>query len=262
MPAAPLPPVIVRDLLTRGLPAAPVSEQTVALTRYFYRLLCLRTPAANDAVVGVLHGIAEASLKRSAPPRGFACARGCSTCCSNHVTILAPEAFALARAVRRDVAVRARLGGHVDAQARMDLPERRAAGVSCGLLVDRACSAYRLRPLVCRMFGSFDLAACLTSAATGVSAIPQWYDHATLRSLLGIMLFAGMEAAGVPARGYELNGMLSILIDTPSLEARWYAGDDPFDSQPRDALSDEVHRSIAAFAAAAGLAAPRRVDSH
>ena len=261
--AVPAPPAAVRDLLARGLPVAPSHEQTTALTRYFHRLLTLRTPEANDQLVGVLHGVADASRARARPPRAFACAPGCSTCCSNHVTVLAPEAFALARRHRasRHAPVQQRLRAHRDLQDRTSLLERRAAGQYCGFLDGGLCSTYPARPLVCRMFGSFDFAACLQSAAGEGASIPQSIDHHTLRSTIGIMLFAAMAAAGLRPRGYELAGAVTALFDDPGLEGRWYRGDDGLVSQPRDALSAEVRASAAAFAASAGLHVPSDVDS-
>lgn len=258
------PPQIVRELIARGLPPAPLLEQTTALTRYFHRLLVLRTAAANDELVRVLHAIADLSLARARPDRAFACRKGCASCCSNHVSILAPEAFALARRLRgvRHAATHDRLRAHVAIQGSMALRERRIAGVFCGVLTEGACAAYAARPLVCRMFNSFDLAACLTSAAGGPSAIPQWTDHATLRSTLGVILFAAMAAAGLTPGGHELNRTVAALVDDPGLEARWYAGEDPFETHANDMLSPDVRVSIAAFAASAGLALPRRVDSH
>ena len=261
--AVPAPPVVVRELLARGLPVTPSHEQTTALTRYFHRLLLARTPEANDQLVRVLHGVADASLARARPPQPFACAPGCTTCCSNHVTILAPEAFALARLHRgtRHASVRERLRAHSAVQARLALPERRAAGIYCGFLDGGLCSTYAARPLVCRMFGSFDVAACLRSAAGEGSSIPQSSDHHVLRSTIGIMLFAAMAAAGLKPRGYELAGAVTALADDPGLEARWYRGDDGLRSHPNDALSPDVQRSALAFAASAGLPVPRNVDS-
>ncbi len=252
----PKPPHGVRTILDTGLTLPAISEETVALTRWFHRLLVLRTPEANDELVRTLHAITDKSAVRTGQGPRLACAKGCAYCCSTHVTVLAPEVFALARAVRgaaKHGALHDRLRGHVATQATMDLAARRLAGVGCAFLVDSACSAYARRPMTCRMFASFDVRACVAAAAGGPDAISQPQDYVTLRSLLAVITYAAMQAAGLPVAGYELNRTVSALVDAPGHEADWYGGSDPFGGGTHDALSTDVRRSIDAFVAAAGL---------
>jgi hypothetical protein len=219
-------------------------------------LLVLRTPEGNDELVRTLHAITDKSAVRTGQGPRLACAKGCAHCCSTHVTVLAPEAFALARAVRgraKHGALHDRLRGHVETQATFDLAARRLAGVACAFLVDNVCSAYARRPMTCRMFASFDVRACVAAATGGPDAIPQPQDYVTLRSLLAVITYAAMQAAGLPVAGYELNRTVLALVDTPEREADWYGAGEPFGGGAHDALSDEVRRSIDAFVVAAGL---------
>lgn len=234
------PPHQVRQLVDGGMALPERREMTAALARYFHRLLVQRTPEANDEFVRVFHAIADRSMVRNRPAQPLMCGKGCSLCCRSQVAVLAPEAFALARAIRskaRHAELHERIRERAALYTRTTLTERRRAGSQCSFLVADICSAYAERPLTCRMLASFDLRACEISAAGGEDRIPQPNDYHLVRSLLAMAAYAAIGAAGLPVAAYELNASLATLLDAPDGEARWYAGDEPF---ARDASSSQL----------------------
>lgn len=250
------PPHAVRALLDRGMPLPEDQAATVALTRWLHRLLQQRSPEANDEYARTLHDIADRSMARARLDRPIMCGKGCSFCCRSHVSILAPEAFALARSIRgqRHAALHGRIAGMAALVPTTTITERRRAGVDCSFLVDNACSVYAARPLTCRMLASFDLTACQRSAAGAEDRIPQPGSYAEMRSLLGMCAFAALRAAGLPLTAYELNQIIHQLVEAPELEARWYAGA-PVLTTGLDPLAPAFLASVDVAVRAAGLAA-------
>ncbi|KPF62325.1 hypothetical protein IP88_15070 [alpha proteobacterium AAP81b] len=211
--------------------------QLVAVTRYWRQLLETRTPEGNDHVVGMVGNIAQRSLANVVPPGTFACKRGCFHCCHWHVGLFAPEAFRIARQLRKTPKVRDALAG-VAAQIVGVKPfDRPAMRLPCALLVKGACSIHPFRPHSCRAFMSIDVADCIDSLIGGPRQIRsvEVYDRAEGR--IGLAFLAAVTAAGLFARSYEINGILAMLLDDPGLEARWYAGEDVFAAHD-DGLTD------------------------
>lgn len=254
--ALPPPPHAVRALMERGFDASPTREQTTALTRWFHRLLLPRSAEANDALVAALHAIVDRSAARLPEVRSLACAKGCSACCHAHVSLFAPEAFALARQIRgkaRFAGQRQSLTARVARQALRTPDKQEAARERCAMLVDGMCSTYLVRPLTCRMNASLDRRACEIAMWERPVPIPEPQSHGPLRALLGSVLCAAMQAAGLPVRAYEMTATLERLMREPQLEDRWYAGDDPFASGGLDELPARFVENVAAFVTAAGL---------
>lgn len=236
------PPHQIRLLIDEGV-AFPVDRSIGnALTRHFHRLITARSPEANDEFVRVFHGIADSSTARIPRAQDLDCRKGCSLCCRSRVTLLAPEAFALARTIRskvRHADLHARLRGLAQVHTETDVTERRRRGIACSFLIADACSSYAMRPITCRVFASFDVRACQVTAAGGEDTVPQPAESAMIRSLLTLSAFAAIKAAGLPLITYELNQVLVDLVDEPGLEPRWYAGDDALGSATvsRDVLA-------------------------
>jgi hypothetical protein len=105
------------------------------------------------------------------------CKRGCCSCCGQHIQTNLAEAHALGQYIKRrfsaqqtgdlrrrtqqwlawEVARRGRPASAASARG----PELSGYDPCCPLLVDRACSAYPVRPVICRThFVSSDPAAC------------------------------------------------------------------------------------------------------
>ena len=106
------------------------------------------------------------------------CHRGCSRCCGQHIQMNPSEAHAMGQYIKRTFSgrqIRDLERRTEQWHAREDAQRKRHSssagscgagpsddGLSCPLLVGRACSAYPVRPVICRThFVSSDPSACL-----------------------------------------------------------------------------------------------------
>lgn len=110
------------------------------------------------------------------------CHRGCSRCCGQHIQMNPSEAHAMGQYIKRTFSgrqIRDLERRTEQWHAREDAQRKRHSssagscgagpsddGLSCPLLVGRACSAYPVRPVICRThFVSSDPSACLPACA-------------------------------------------------------------------------------------------------
>ena len=147
--------------------------------------------------------------------RRIACAPGCGACCVVNVTVLRPEALAIAAWLRanRDSAalaeLRRRMDAFIIAISGLDDDERIAIRRDCVFLdAGGSCSIYPVRPLLCRSITSTDADACrdaLVLPALGEHPMvmmnlvqKKLYDSA-FRALGNVL-----QRYGWPGKGHEL----------------------------------------------------------
>jgi|GEM_PF-2838407 len=125
----------------------------------------------------------------------------------------------------------------------------------CGFLVKGACSIHEIRPLICRVYVSFDARACLVQLTQGVSEIPHPAFNVFFRNWMAMAMKSACAAAGLPVRDYELTSALSAVLADPGIEARWYAGDDALAalSGPLDRVREATEAGIADWRRMAGI---------
>ena len=125
----------------------------------------------------------------------------------------------------------------------------------CGFLVKGACSIHVERPLICRIYGSFDAHACLVQLAQGVSQIPHPAFHGLFRTWIGMAVKTALAANGLPGRDYELTSAVAAVVADPGIEARWYAGDDGLAalSGPLDRVDEAAAAGIDDWRRMAGI---------
>jgi hypothetical protein len=133
-------------------------------------------------VYGRIDAAAGRELDRLRREEGVvsSCRRGCCSCCGQHIQMNPAEAHALGQFIKRTFS-----GQQIDGLRRRTLqwlaweegrrqeddPAHRSSGPGllgyepcCPLLVDRACSAYPVRPVICRThYVSSDPADCRPS---------------------------------------------------------------------------------------------------
>lgn len=241
--SVPKPPLTVQELVARGAPGGMDEGQMIALTRYWAQLLALKTPEANDAVVGMVGNIAQRSLANIVAPGTFACKKGCAHCCNFHVGLFAPEAFRIARQLRRTPQVRDALADVAARIVGVAPMQRSLLRIPCALLHRNACSIHPFRPHSCRAFMSMDVQACIAAVDGAPSEIRSDKAYDLTEGRIGIAFLAAMGAAGLFMRSYEINASLAMLLGDPGLEARWYAGEDVFER-----LEDGMTRTDGAIA--------------
>jgi uncharacterized protein len=196
-----------------------------------------KTPKQVEAVIDATADAFEqaiAGIEKLAPPaKPLACRKGCAFCC--HQTVLADAATVLriARFVEETFGpaertlLDMRLIVYEDKVEKMTRSQRSLERLQCPLLVDGACSAHSVRPLICRAFNSYDAESCRKQILCGGSTrdIPSWEAP----WLLGLALDSGLKEALVES-GYrdgdlELGLALKIALDHPHATERWLAGD-------------------------------------
>lgn len=170
------------------------------------------------------------------------CKAGCSHCCNARVEAIPPEIFLIASEIeqrspseRADIV--ARLQTHITASNLEAAPWNHRT--SCPFLKDHLCSIYHVRPAACRKAHSVDVDACASHA----SVIPQ-----NLKIVLDSeALLKGTSEAyrqcGVGASGHELVRAVLLALLDPSAQARWYNGEQVFESattEPSKLIRDVV----------------------
>ncbi len=195
----------------------------------------------------------DRTVPASAAPL-LACKRGCYHCCTQMVTVMAPEAFLVAATIRRRTKTVAAVF-EADTKTRaLSLDERLKAHVRCPLLDDTVCSVYAARPLGCHAFISTSLAACLGAFERDeVPNIPMPGDYVSIVHACRMVLVAAMRLAGLRDATFELNAALAVILADENAEVRWLKGEDIFASleagPPPPSGIDQSVREMMAFVA-------------
>ncbi len=188
------------------------------------------------------------------PP--IACHKGCPSCCTLRVMVLAPEVFMMASFLRVAAPV---LQSHgidllqklrdADAATRgLDDAARVALRRRCAFLVKGVCLIHRMRPLACRGHASHDKRACLDAVAGRIDEVPFSGPHKVVRVLVQSALQAALRNQRLAWGAYELNHALVLALDNDHAGSEWLAGGDPLaaaaiDTEEREAMAawfDEV----------------------
>lgn len=167
--------------------------------------------------------IVDETVKRGV---GFACAKGCSFCCSLEVSAFPQETFRIARALSRRAdreSIVAKLSAHAERNPRGTDRLRREP---CPFLVDQACSIYEVRPLACRKCVSLDVERCRQMSETVPGDEEMYYK--TEAVTLGMM--AAYARNKRPSEPSELVSSLLRAMDDPGAEQRWWQGENVFAS--------------------------------
>ena len=155
----------------------------------------------------------------------FACAKGCSYCCSLKVEAYPQEAFRIARelSTRTDrEAIMTRLAAHV--QRHREVTGNRGREPCPFLAEGGACSIYEVRPLACRMCVSLDVQRCRQMTETVPSDEDMVYKSQAIAS--------GTQKAyarnKLPATPHEMVASVLTAMTDPGAEQRWWNGEDVF----------------------------------
>lgn len=165
----------------------------------------------------------------------IACGPGCASCCVVQVSVLMPEAIALARYVRQiesshpGAGLRARVGalhgtlGGRDEQARLSLQ------LPCAFLSEQgSCLIYPLRPLMCRSVTSTDPASCRAALSSPDAAeappVVMQLQQKQLCDQAFIALADALREQGLDDRSTSLHTAAYQLLRQPELAAAWLQG--------------------------------------
>ena len=219
--------------LNQPLNLGPDPRSISAHVRHMVHLFS--NPTASSPCADAISHVSEL-FSRTVPresEKGIACRRGCASCCTQLVTVTAPEAFWVAAQIRRKPAV-------IDAVRAVDrtthglsMEERLKSHIVCPLLESDACTIYAARPIGCRGFVSLNLDACIATFVHG--AEPQIHVPANRLDILytcRIVLYAALRLRRLKAEAYEMNAAVMAALAFDDAEARWLAGEDIFAGVP------------------------------
>jgi Fe-S-cluster containining protein len=164
----------------------------------------------------------------------YQCGRGCSWCCHQQVLISAPEAIAIADALREAyppewiATLRRVLAQRVALIAELATPRAYLeAAVPCAFLApDGGCAVYERRPIVCRGYHSLSRSACQEKYIDLKSPAPPIDSYAHMASnavMHGVQ--AAVAASGRDGGAYELHGAVLRALEAPDAAARWAGGE-------------------------------------
>lgn len=164
------------------------------------------------------------------------CQRGCCTCCGQHIQMNLAEAHALGQYIRRAFSLQqirdlqqrtqqwharedARRKGHLPAD-RINSGALSDEEPSCPLLVERACSAYPVRPIICRThFVSSNPSACRPAHPIGPSSEPA---PVVLTPVLhAAQPFARLLRVDIEAAGMDFSRSVMLLPHWLEIEMSW-----------------------------------------
>lgn len=230
------------ELLRDGLPLQPNVYHVAALTSAIIELLGQRGDAARaSAAAEALYRVATPSFRATGIEPQLDCRRGCDHCCRGYVSATAPQIFAAAKAMRA-------LPAHEAAAARVAMVAGQVRGldwqtrcrmhVTCPLLVDGACSVYAARPLSCRGFVSFSVAACRQAFENHTNDVLVPAVYGSVRSALESALRAALKHHAYSYESYELDTALARVLERPDAEAAWLNGEDVFAGVDVDRSAD------------------------
>lgn len=241
-------------VVAAGLPPTPDKQDIVAVAVVLARMLRNRDdPERALAAARLIHGLNEASTRKSPGTAKLACAKGCGYCCHNWVGATVPEILLLAASVRNAGRAKPDLVAGIlertKATAGVSRSGRFGAKLPCPLLVDDRCSFYRERPAVCRQTTSLDLAGCLDEfdgrgygGDIKVSGI--YLAHARNSR---VPLSAALRLAGLDTASYELSAGLARVMAEVDTGTRWLAGEDMMAGIAKAPREPAVDDAIAAI---------------
>jgi Fe-S-cluster containining protein len=176
---------------------------------------------------------AEAEL-----PHPVACQSGCDSCCYNQVELTPPEALLIGHHIAQKFSQAdkdllldhvARIMEIIKAMGPKESAVRRRE-IPCPLLVNKTCSVYPARPLVCRAMHGLDRERCAAELRTGSLAGSQYYAH---RHEIALSVSAGLKegckAAGLQSGTLNLTRALHDFFTREDAVERWINGEEVFE---------------------------------
>jgi len=230
------------EVLRDGLPERPNVYHVAAITSALIERLGERNDAARaSAAAETLYRVATPSFRATGIEPKLECRQGCDYCCRGYVSATAPQVFAAAKAIRAQaahVAAFARVAAAAEKVQGLDWQTRCRMHEPCPLLVEGSCSIYPARPLACRGFVSFSVAACRRAFDMHTSDVLVPTVYGSVRSALESSLRAALKHHALSYESYELDTALSRVLTHPGAEAAWLNGEDVFAGVDVDRSTD------------------------
>lgn len=210
----------------------PTPEEITRQTARFRALIAKPTRERLRTLVSACHRQLDQTIAANPPRQEIACRMGCAHCCHLYVSATAPELLTIAEHIsewpeERRVALSARLQSASKLTRSLSPAERVRLSHPCPMLEDGLCGIYPVRPLGCRAYASFDVAACerSTRERDAEAPIPVPRINMRTRRFLSHCLRAALNERGLDAHSYELIDGLATVLNTSGADARWVSGE-------------------------------------
>lgn len=167
----------------------------------------------------------------------IACRMGCAWCCHQTVAVTVPEAALVAHYVASTYGendlrnLLLRLQDHRSARRAWLTDGNGSAFVkACPFLIDSACSIHELRPAACRGQNSFREEQCRHNYEhpEDVKELDCFFLHILIVNQIRWGLQDALTESGLEGGLYEFAGLVSSLLEDPSLLERYLQGGNPF----------------------------------
>jgi Fe-S-cluster containining protein len=219
----------------------PTPDEIARQTARFQALIAKPTRERLRTLVSACHRQLDQTIAANPPRQEVACRMGCAHCCHLYVSATAPELLAIAEHVskwpqeRRD-ALTGRLRTASQLTRGLSPTERVRLSHPCPMLEDGLCGIYPVRPLGCRAYASFDVAACerSTRERDAEAPIPVPRINMRTRRFLSHCLRAALTERALDAHSYELIDGLATVLNTSGADVRWAAGESILDGVQTD----------------------------
>lgn len=190
--------------------------------------------SAMEQVAGRAEKLLSARLTAE-EHRLIACGPGCAACCRVNVTVLLPEAVAIAAYIEDTCSgeeftpLKMRIAATAERVRWMDDDERIRAGIPCPFLDGRGwCTIHPVRPLTCRALSSTDPEQCRRALESHGSdeeeAIVSNLFQKFLMEETFRVLSAAMERSGLDITGRELSRSVARCLQDPGIADDFLAG--------------------------------------
>lgn len=157
----------------------------------------------------------------------LACTAGCNHCCATPVSLIGPEAAAIAAHIHANFTAseQAALGQRIAAYQATTSP-----GAMCPLNVDGKCTVYAVRPLNCRKWHSFAEPACRRLFRDGdrTTPIPRSPVRADESGLVWQSAVAAFSLLGFDLHELDLVPTLALILADAHTGPRYAAGEPVF----------------------------------
>jgi Fe-S-cluster containining protein len=210
----------------------PTADEIARQTARFRALIAKPTRERLRTLVSACHRQLDQTIAANPPRQEIACRKGCAHCCHLYVSATAPELLAIAEYVskwpeERRAGLAERLRNASQLTRGLSPAERVRLNHPCPMLEDGLCGIYPVRPLGCRAYASFDVAACerSTRERDAEAPIPVPRINMRTRRFLSHCLRAALTERGLDGNSYELIDGLSTVLNIPDADARWANGE-------------------------------------
>jgi Fe-S-cluster containining protein len=198
-----------------------------------------KSAADISRVMRLVTELAEKELREnisSEEKAHIACQAGCHTCCVVNVSVLFPEAVAIAEYLKKHFMrddfekLAVRINALYSSIRWLDDEERIFLRRSCAFLDDAGCcSIYLVRPLMCRSITSTDPERC--KEAIGLQALGEakpilmnLFQKALMEATFNGVA-QGLEGLVMDSRGMRLTESVKLLMDKPGSVEDYLSGE-------------------------------------